>query len=88
VQPDHAGRVRLRRRQREIGVHAVGKDPLAAAQDQWIDQQVQLVDEIGRDERLNELAAAVGEDVLAGLRLQRPDPRPCRPVPESPHPAT
>jgi hypothetical protein len=73
VEPNDAGRIRLRRSQLEGGVNAVGEQSLAAAECEWIEQQVELVHQVVLQEVVNEDAAAVGEDVLSRLRLQRAD---------------
>jgi len=64
----------MRRRlgQREPGQRAVvGEQALSGADGDRVQQQVQLVDQVVRQQRVYELTAAVGEDVLAGPRLER-----------------
>ena len=56
-----------------VAVTPSGRTPACPFPAQRIDEQVQLVDEIVREQRVHELTAAVGEDVLARLRLQRAD---------------
>ena len=50
-----------------------GQDPLAAAERERIQRQVELVDEIVLEQHRHQLAAAIGHDVLARLGLERPD---------------
>ena len=71
VQADDAARIGHRFLEREAGLHAFRKQALSAADRQRIEQQVQLVDEIGLQQQVHQLAAAVGQDHLAGLGLER-----------------
>jgi hypothetical protein len=51
----------------------VGKDRQPASEHDRMGDQPVFVDEIGGDQRARETGAAMGEDVLAGLRLQPRD---------------
>jgi len=74
VQADHACPVGLRLCESEAPVKAGGREhALASAERQRKDVQVQLVHEVVLEQRVHELAAAVGQDRLAGGRLERAD---------------
>ena len=54
-------------------VHPGRQRTLAAAERERVEQQVQLVDQVVLEQRVHELAAAIGQDGLARLRLERAD---------------
>ena len=65
-----AGWIRRRLLHGKLGVQAFRKQALTLSDRQRIDKQVQLVDEIVRKQRVHELAASIGDDVLARLCLE------------------
>src|SRR6266540_2792310 len=72
AQTDDARRVGRRLREHEPEVDAGRREhALAGAERQRIDVQVELVHEVVPEQRVNELAAPVGHDGLAGARLER-----------------
>ena len=56
-----------------VGVDPVAEQALAAAEDDRVDEQPVLVDQVVAQELVDEVRAAVDEEVAAGLRLQLPD---------------
>src|SRR5687767_8395783 len=70
VQPHDACRICIRRHQAELRVHVVREDTLAASQRQRVQKKMQLVDQVVLEQRVDELAAAIREDVLARLRFE------------------
>src|SRR5919106_6268859 len=72
VQPHYPGRILPRGEQAKLAMHAIRQRPLAATEGERIDEQMQLIDEVVLEKRVEELARAVEEDVLAGLLLQLP----------------
>src|SRR3954470_14001803 len=69
---DHAAVETARTQQFELDASVAGKRRVAAADDDWVDEQVVLVDEAGPD-RLSGEVRPSDADVTLGLRLEPPD---------------
>jgi hypothetical protein len=61
-----------RRLQPKGHVDSLGKQSLSAAQDERIEQQMELIDQAVLEQRVHELVAPIREDVLAGRCLELP----------------
>src|SRR5687767_7451448 len=70
MQSNDAGGVGLRGQQRKVERHATRQNTLAGAERYRINEQMQLVDQFVLEQRVHQLTASVGQNVLPGFSLQ------------------